>query len=84
MTTLQEKLEIVKKGLELNYSEKLEMLEELKSLQQEKKSKRVEQRMVTKCPFHNEKTGSCIVDLEDKTFYCLGCTAEGTIEFNLE
>jgi hypothetical protein len=32
-----------------------------------------------KCPFHNEKTGSFTVYLDQNTFWCYGCNAGGTV-----
>jgi len=34
---------------------------------------------VGKCPFHNEKTGSFTIYLNQNTFYCYGCSAGGTV-----
>lgn len=33
-----------------------------------------------RCPFHEEVTPSCVVDLRKRTFYCFGCEAEGFIQ----
>ncbi len=32
------------------------------------------------CQYHEEETPSCIVDRDKRTFYCLGCDAEGHID----
>lgn len=32
-----------------------------------------------RCPFHNEKTGSFTIYLEQNTFWCYGCGAGGTV-----
>ena len=29
------------------------------------------------CPYHKEKTPSCVIDLVRNKFHCLGCGAEG-------
>lgn len=31
------------------------------------------------CPFHDEKTPSCKVNLEKRTFHCFGCDAKGNV-----
>ena len=42
------------------------------------------------CKYHEEKTPSCNVDFDTKTFYCFGCGASGKVimrgytEFDLE
>lgn len=32
------------------------------------------------CPAHEEKTPSCMVDIEKKRFHCFSCGAEGSLE----
>ncbi len=34
------------------------------------------------CPYHQEKTPSCAIDIARKTFHCFGCGAEGTARAN--
>ncbi len=34
------------------------------------------------CPFHKEKTPSCVLNTEKKTFYCFGCEKHGTFTIN--
>jgi len=38
-----------------------------------------EGRYKIKCPFHNEKSGSCFIYEEDKHYHCFGCQAHGDI-----
>jgi hypothetical protein len=37
------------------------------------------QRVAVRCPFHDEKTPSCTIDLADRTFVCFGCGAHGKL-----
>jgi len=34
-------------------------------------------RMVTKCPFHKEKTGSMLANFDNGTYHCFGCGKDG-------
>ncbi len=40
--------------------------------------RRAGSRWFGKCPFHNEKTGSFMVETKDQHFHCFGCGAHGT------
>lgn len=35
--------------------------------------------LIALCPFHNEDTPSCSVDVDKQTFFCFGCGAGGSI-----
>ena len=32
------------------------------------------------CPFHEEKTPSCVIDLNKKTYHCMGCGKKGKLD----
>jgi hypothetical protein len=36
-------------------------------------------RIVIRCPYHKENTGSCHVDLVDDIYHCFGCGKQGTL-----
>ncbi len=40
-------------------------------------------RQMIKCPFHAERSGSCMIYPEDNHWYCFGCgsTGQGAIDF---
>lgn len=42
-------------------------------------SKQLGNRLTIKCPFHEEKTPSCSINLDKNLFYCFGCGEGGDI-----
>jgi len=36
------------------------------------------------CPYHQEKTGSMVIDFADNTFRCYGCGTTGKIEMTVK
>jgi hypothetical protein len=45
--------------------------------------KNIEKKKITiKCPFHEENTPSCVIDLDRNMFHCFGCGKEGKVKLS--
>ena len=47
----------------------------LKSMNQKKK-------LAIRCPFHNERTPSMVIELKSLRYHCFGCGADGEVNFS--